>query len=652
MSRKSDHGSTTPPGMPIQGMRPSSSGRSGLFIPLRYRFILFISCILVLVLGVLATVLGGLQSRTLKRELEYRGRAVAKSLAATSRSDLVTYNYAALDRAANQAVDGNTLVYVILQDKEGRVAGFSNHPELQGAQLSDPLSRRSLEEADVLIQEGTSPLLGVPVLEVSQPVRVPGTDMRWGTVRIGLSLLPMAREKRVLQAIIFSIGGLALACGILLSILAAQRVTRPLNRLVRATEKAADGDLDQDVRVATGDEVEILAANFFQMIREILARRQELELKLAEISRLQQYREKVLTTMADGLISVDRGGVMVTINPAARRLLDLEEATGPFSLQDLGEHLAPLRELVLKLLEEPESAGSNEVREIVFYKGGQVHSLLIAASALADPSGLTLEVIVNLHDITAFKQLEERMRQSERLSALGTLAAGMAHEIRNPLSAINTFVQLVPRKRDKPAFMDKFQHTVPREIKRINQLVEELLELSRMPRYHFEPTDVLELVRHTVALLEPEMASTGVCCDVVCPGDTPRVWADGEQLSKAVHNIVRNAVQAMPEGGRLRIDARVVENGDLESGTGRAEAGQAKWLEVIFRDTGNGIKESDLGRIFDPFFTTKDRGTGLGLSITHKVVTEHRGQIDISGRSGKGTRVTVRLPVVTGERCS
>jgi len=241
------------------------------------------------------------------------------------------------------------------------------------------------------------------------------------------------------------------------------------------------------------------------------------------------------------------------------------------------------------------------------------------------------------------KTLEARIRQSERLAALGTMAAGLSHEIRNPLSAIKTFVQLLPRKIDTPGFLEKFYRTVPREINRINQLIESLLDMARPPKYHFETTDIGSLLKETLELLEAELQARGIHCRCRLSADLPVVSADAAQLVKAFHNLIQNAAQAMPAGGELTLEA-----GHHHWAPPHRTNNRNGWVRIIFQDTGPGIPEDVIPHIFNPFFTTRDSGTGLGLSITHKVITEHGGSIEVSSRAGAGTRFTIDLPVPEG----
>jgi two-component system sensor histidine kinase AtoS len=619
--------------------------RKPRFIPLQYRLIIVSSGLVTLLLVITALSVSYQQAKTIRDQVKRRGMAIAHSIAATSRSALTTYDYVALSQTANQAAQDPDLAYVIIHDKEGRVAGYSGRPDLEWKFLPDGVSQRAIASRESLVQNVMMDGAGAPVLDIAVPVTIPGSDRPWGVVRVALSLDPMYRQIREVQATIGGIGVLALLLAVLICIWSARRITNPIGILTGATVEAARGNLNQDVRIATGDEVEVLAENFSGMILEILQQRGEIEDRLLQITNLQRYLDKLLTTMNDGLLSVDMQGNLVTANPAACAILGIQEgaaATRP-PIEDLLRGSPELVQYVKSSLAAPLSANQQELR---LMWSADVRNVIVASSILVDENDAPQQVIFNIHDITELKKLEADFRQAERLAALGTLSAGMAHEIRNPLSAVKTFVQLLPRKLEKPGFLEKFQRTVPRELDRINRLVEDLLELAKAPKYRFILVDIRLTLLQAIELFEEQMLLHRITCHFDVPGSLPLVWASTDQLAKAFNNIVRNAIQAMPGGGELRV----------RTFTGSLPKDQIKpppivsqdscncVLGLVFSDSGIGMEPEDVRSAFNPFFTTKDSGTGLGLAITHKVITEHGGRIEVNSAPGKGTTFLIHLP--------
>jgi len=616
-----------------------SSGKPR-FIPLRYRLIFTTSFMLIFILGILALVLGYMQGRTIRQQLEKRGISIAQSLAAASMADLLTYNYIALERSANQAARDPDVIYVIFHDKEGRVAGFSDRADLQNKFLNDQISRIALSSVKPAIQEITLETGKTPGLDIAIALFPPGFDERWGTIRVCLSLAPMLRQINQTRWIILAIGLIAIVVGILMSLWTAQRITRPLENLVQSTRETARGNISRTIQIQTRDEVEVLASNFSSMIKEILEHRDQLERQLGEIKRLQQYADQLLTTMSDGLLSMDMEGRVSTINPAAQELFkNFDNPVGRgSSVSKSLKNFTELDTYIQDILKNPHKKNPQEIS--LHYKSKE-RVLLIGSSILKDRKGNPQEVILNLHDISELKELETSIRQAERLAGLGTLAAGMAHEIRNPLSTIKTFVQLLPRKMEKPGFLEKFQRTVPRELEMINRLVEDLLELARIPKYHFEKIDIKSLLEQTIDSLEEEMKNRQINCQCEYSNNLPPIQADMSQLSKAFNNLIRNAMQAMPSDGILSVKVFSQEEHTKDTQVLTAPNG---WITLVFEDTGVGISPEDIKNIFTPFFTTKDMGTGLGLAITHKVITEHGGRIDVESNEGKGSRFRIHLP--------
>lgn len=610
------------------------------FIPLRYRLIFITSLTILIIFIILAFAVVIYQTSAYRKQIEIRGMTIARSLAATSTEELLHYNYLALEQLANQIAQNRDVFNVIIHDKEGRVAGYSDRADLQGKFLQDAISQIAIESDTPTIQHIAQGKNNSTGLDVSFPVYPGNSTIRWGTVRVCLSLAPVRTQIRQTLWLIMINGFTTLSVGVLLSILGARRVTKPLGNLVQSTIEAADGNLNQSITIKTGDEVEVLAKNFSTMIAKILEHRADQERQLVEIQRLQQYTGNLLTTMSDGLLSVRTDKTIATINPAARNLLGIspEHPQNGFTFEEIIPPETILFSVIQDAFKNPITSGYQEIPVRI---NNKVKTVLVGFSTLLDKEGAISELIVNLHDITALKELEARMRQNERLASLGTLAAGMAHEIRNPLSAIKTFVQLLPRKIGNERFLEKFNRTVPRETERINQLIEELLELSRVPKYTFLRTDMALLIKDALDIHVADFERYRIEQSLQFSEDLPQIEVDANQMIKAFHNLIQNAIQSMPSGGQLQITASCSTN---DSKIIKADA-QKETVVMTFEDQGQGIPPKKLNNIFDPFFTTKDTGTGLGLAITHKVITEHGGQIKVKSREGEGTIFTVRLPI-------
>jgi PAS domain S-box-containing protein len=367
------------------------------------------------------------------------------------------------------------------------------------------------------------------------------------------------------------------------------------------------------------------------MIREILDQRVQLEQRFNEILELKAYNDIVLASMTNGLITLDIDSRIVSANGAAESILGLEGRHWQgISFREMWPEDNSFVRLLQKCLQSQTPCRNQEI-SLDTGKGEQ-RTLMVNTSFLEDGRGGKMGVLVVINDITEVKVLEAQMRQSDRLAALGTLSAGLAHEIRNPLSAIKTFVQLLPRKISNPAFFDKFQTTVPRELNRINDLIESLLELARPPKLEFKMTSLSGCLSQVEDLYRDKLEAANITLEISQRESLPELWVDREHLVRALSNIVVNALEAMPEGGNLSVTSEELAGG----------------VVLQFTDTGVGMDEATTDKIFNPFFTTKDTGTGLGLAMTHKIIQEHGGDIEVDSVVGKGTTFTLTFPGVQG----
>ena len=236
------------------------------------------------------------------------------------------------------------------------------------------------------------------------------------------------------------------------------------------------------------------------------------------------------------------------------------------------------------------------------------------------------------------KESQNTLRRADRLSSLGLLTAGLAHEIRNPLVAIRTFTQLLPERYNDAEFRDGFQGLALKEVDRICGLINDLLSFARPSRPKVVQENMNDVIDGITRILESEAKEKNVEITRDFTAGLPTVWIDREQMKQVFMNLILNAIQAMKsEGGALSISTRFHS---------RDQSGQpGQFVQVEIRDTGVGIPEENLDHIFDPFFTNKDEGSGLGLSISHQIVQEHGGFITVESKVGVGTSFSVNIPL-------
>jgi signal transduction histidine kinase len=254
---------------------------------------------------------------------------------------------------------------------------------------------------------------------------------------------------------------------------------------------------------------------------------------------------------------------------------------------------------------------------------------------LANQAGLAFE------NATLYRQQQDRLRRlyrAERLAAAGKLAAGVAHEIRNPLTAIRSTVQYILQ--DYPEHNPKREliHELLNEVDRIDQTVNGLLSLTRSSEIAREEVDVVEVLEQSLVLVGPQAAQQNITVERRYECDHAGVMGEASQLKQVFLNLLMNALQAMPEGGRII--------GTVGRCRPEFISPVGDWVQIEIADSGPGMTPEVLEKIFDPFFTTKREGTGLGLSICHSIIQQHDGEIEVQSRLGQGTTAVVRLPLI------
>ena len=271
--------------------------------------------------------------------------------------------------------------------------------------------------------------------------------------------------------------------------------------------------------------------------------------------------------------------------------------------------------------------GHKEEKEIYSSEDLELLSTLTNQAAIA---------IENARLYENLKQSQDTLRRADRLSSLGLLTAGLAHEIRNPLVAIRTFTQLLPERYNDAEFREGFQGLALKEVDRICGLINDLLSFARPSRPNVAEENMNDVVDGIARILETEAKEKGVEITRDFGLNLPKVWIDREQMKQVFMNLILNAIQAMREGGSIFISTRLIS---------RDEAGHSgQFVQVEVRDTGIGIPAENLDHIFDPFFTSKDEGSGLGLSISHQIVQEHGGYVTVESKVGVGTTFFINLP--------
>jgi PAS domain S-box-containing protein len=337
----------------------------------------------------------------------------------------------------------------------------------------------------------------------------------------------------------------------------------------------------------------------------------------------------ILESMNSAVLAVDSSGGVTAFNRVAAEFFSVSRH------QTIGEAYSksfPKDEwLISQVLYKKMEVRNYEFKYRIV--GGEEKNLLVSNSGIYNKQGKLQGAISVIHDITDLKRLEEESKRSERLSALGNLAAGVAHEIRNPLNAIAIAAQRL-KTEFKPTQAEKdyesFLKSILSEIKRLDQIVNQFLSLARSQKLNLEPTDTAFYLADVLDLVKMEAEERKIRL-VKRLEEAGTVNLDRQEMKKALLNIILNGIQAMEPGGTLTVETRKRQEENV--------------FQIAISDTGKGISAGELTKIFQPYFSTKEKGSGLGLAIAHRIVSDHKGKIEVKSEMGKGTSFIISLPV-------
>lgn len=416
------------------------------------------------------------------------------------------------------------------------------------------------------------------------------------------------------------------------------RALRPLRDLSTATRALRAGEPVEVIDAALGPrlvgdtEIAAVAEELLDLAKALRTRDDVLASRTEELRRLSAFAENVIRSVRVGIVVVDVDGHVRTINPAARSVfsLPLKDVEGA-PLEDVAEAFSS----VVPLLAEVRDSGAMRVLPLLPVRDKVVDVTVVPLRDRAGSRGG--EVLLLGDDVTAREDAREKLVHSERLAAIGRLAAQITHEIRNPLSSIGLNIELLGDdvdnlpvdRRDEVA---SILEAVLAEVHRLTEITEGYLRFARLPTAQKQHKDVGDLCADLVAFFAGEAAARGVNVELHVENALPAVAIDGDRLRQALLNLLRNGADAASNGGTVRISvARHVDGDDLD-------------VQILVEDNGPGIAADVGDKLFSPFFTTKPEGTGLGLMVAREIVREHGGDLALSSSSLGGAAFVIRLP--------
>ena len=434
-----------------------------------------------------------------------------------------------------------------------------------------------------------------------------------GEMPLAAAFRPIKNFARNLTAVLSLCIGLSFLAAI---VIVMRMISKPIESFISVVREVAGGDSSRRVDVVSRDEIGELAAAFNQMVED-----------LSRTSVSKEFFNDILENIKDPLIVTDEAGRIKLVNPAVVKSLG-------YSKDELiGMSAASLFDEETALFSGP----LNNMRTHFITRAREKILILFSVSVLKAADGRITGFIAVAKDLRDLEKMEARMQQSERLSAVGQLAAGVAHEINNPLGVILGFAQGMSRELKAEDALEFPIKSIEREALRCKALVQSLLTFARTSLSDRVAMDVNEAVAQALTLIEPSAKIGRVSVSATLGKGLPPVLGNKSQLEQVIMNLAKNALDAMPNGGSLTLSSELVESTPHS------------WVCLRFVDDGAGIPPGVISKIFDPFFTTKPigQGTGLGLSLVSEIVQKHSGEISVESRPGR-TEFTLKLPARTG----
>jgi PAS domain S-box-containing protein len=412
------------------------------------------------------------------------------------------------------------------------------------------------------------------------------------------------------------------------TIIIAHNISKPIKLLADICNKIANGNLEEKIMIRRSDEIGILADSFNNMIGK-------LQLNTYKLIEMKQFNEDILKNISTGIITIDRDENIVSKNQAAEDILK-------YNIKNLEDNTG-LEEIILKQLQNTLTM-KKDITHI--YKLRNISSdddyyLDVVTSILKTSKNKMGGAICSFNDITERKKIEKDIEMVNRLTSMGQLAAGMAHEIRNPLSGMKMSIQVLKKRLCTPyskSNEDLFDGVLY-EIDRLNNLITDLLNFAkpRLPRY--EIINTIEILNKALYLTKKTALENGIKICVEEDSSKLLIYVDKDQIEQVFLNIITNGLKAIGSDGIL----------DIKLNHSLGEKGN--FVEIEFYDNGCGIKTEYIDKIFDPFFTTNSQGTGLGLSVVHKLVAENNGEIEVKSKENIGTSFKIIFPIYGGDEC-
>ena len=401
-------------------------------------------------------------------------------------------------------------------------------------------------------------------------------------------------------------------------------VTRPIQDILRKVNDVAEGRFESPLNVDSRDELGQLASRINAMTSHLLQHTNQLGKTLEENRAVKEHLESVINGTSDAIHTVDLDGRITSTNRAFEELYGWNADDALVKTPYLVPATAQKQEEA-RLQELKNGAILPPVETFRLKRDGSIVEVSVSTSIIRDEDGHPQAFVHVSRDMTERNRIEELLRRSEKLTTVGQLAAGVAHEIRNPLTTLRGFLQL---QKEKNLLIPLHIDLMLSELERINLIVSEFLILAKPQAVHFQEKDVRYILHDVISLLGSQAHLFGIEFESRFSGQPAAVHCEENQLKQVFINVVKNAIEAMPEGGTITVEQRMDENSVI----------------IVISDEGEGIPEDMLPKLGEPFFTNKETGTGLGLMVSQRIIQAHKGSLEIRSEYGCGAEITIILP--------
>jgi len=379
---------------------------------------------------------------------------------------------------------------------------------------------------------------------------------------------------------------------------------------------------------------------------DLKKKKKELLQKQVDYNQLETFNRNIIQSLDSGLLTIDLSGKINFLNRTAEKILNRNrEELKSTSIFDLFPNIHDVLEQVKKKLCNPSSDYQRYETLLTNHHDKNIY-LGFSISPLTNPEESLIGHTLIFQDITKFKEMEEQMKRVDKMAAVGVLAAGMAHEIRNPLASLSGSIQMLKSELSLDHQQEHLMEITLRESERLNALITDFLLFAQPPQTHKMISPIGRVIDETIELFfHSPSFHDGI--RILRPNNDEEIQTsiDPDQIKQVFWNLFINAAQAMPNGGEIRVQWKKGNARGIPSLPASLQFKGKEWVKISIADSGNGIAPEEKEKIFEPFFTTKENGTGLGLSIVHKIIENHNGLIKVESDLDRGSTFTIFLPV-------